>query len=106
MKRKDFIKCAKALREYVVWERNLYNCNIDLGPTPVNNVVGNLQMAMCDFNDSWSYDKKLDFDWIVEWSFDESPHFFQTRHGREFDLREAGALYDFLVFMNEHGWED
>ena len=106
MKRKDFIKCAKALREYVVWERNLYNCDIDLGPTPVNNVVGNLQMAMCDFNDSWSYDKKLDFDWIVEWSFDESPHFFQTRHGVEFDLHEAGAVYDFLVFMNEHGWED
>ena len=106
MKRKDFIKCAKALREYAVWERNLYNCDIDLGPTPVNNVVGNLQMAMCDFNDSWSYDKKLDFDWIVEWSFDESPHFFQTRHGVELYLHEAGALYDVLVFMNEHGWED
>lgn len=106
MKRKDFIKCAKALREYAIWERNLYNCDIDLGPTPINNVVGNLQMAMCDFNDNWSYDKKLDFDWIVEWSFDESPHFLQIRHGVEFDLHEAGALYDFLVFMNEHGWED
>ena len=105
MKRKDFIECAKALREYAIWEHNLYNCDIDLGPTPVNNVVGNLQMAMCDFNDSWSYDKKLDLDWIVEWGFDESPHFFQTRHGVKFDLREAGALYDFLVFMNEHGWE-
>lgn len=106
MTRENFIKCATYLREYAVWERSLYRCDIDLGFTPINNVVGALQMAMCDFNDSWSYDKKLEFDWIVEWSFDESPYFFQTRHGVEFDLHEAGALYDFLVFMNEYGWED
>ena len=106
MIRKNFIKCAEYLREYAIWERNLYKCDIDLGPTPVNNVVGALQMAMCDFKDAWSQDEKLEFDWIVEWVYDESPHFHQTRHGREFDLTSAGALYDFLVFMNEHGWED
>ena len=106
MTRENFIKCAIYLREYATWERNLYACDIDLAPTPINNVVGALQLAMCDFNDAWSYDKKLEIDWIVEWVYDESPHFHQTRHGREFILRRAGDLYDFLVFMNEHGWED
>ena len=106
MTRENFIKCAKALREYALWERNLYKCDIDLTPTPANEVVGMLQMAMCDFDANWSYDEKFEFDWIVEWVYDESPYFFQTRHGVEFNLTDAGALYDFLVFMNEHGWED
>ena len=106
MTRKNFIKCAEYLREYATWERNLYACDIDLAPTPVNNVVGALQMAMCDFNDAWSYDSKLEFDWIVEWTYDENPHFHQIRHGVNFDIHDAGALYDFLVFMNEYGWED
>ena len=107
MTRENFIKCAEYLREYAIWELNLYKCDIDLGPTPVNNVVGALQLAMCDFNGMWSYDDKLDFDWIFEWTYiPDSPNFTQHRHGKDFDLTDAGALYDFLVFMNEHGWED
>ena len=106
VKRENFIKCAEYLREYARWEKKMYDCDIDLAYTPANNVVGALQLAMCDFNDAWSYDEQLEFDWIVEWVYEDSPNYFQKRHGVEFDLTDAGALYDFLVFMNEHGWED
>lgn len=107
MTKENFIKCAKYLREYATWERNLYACDIDLAPTPINNVVGALQLAMCDFNDAWSYDEKLGLDWIVEWTYTpDSPNFVLIRHGRTWYLEDPGALYDFLVFMNEHGWED
>lgn len=61
---------------------------------------------MCDFDLEWAYDKKLDFNWIVEWSCGESDCYVQRRHGRVFELDSASALYDFLVFMNEKGWED
>lgn len=107
MTRENFIKCTEYLREYACWEKKLYDCDIDLAYTPANNVVGALQLAMCDFNDSWSYDEKLGLDWIIEWTYTpDSPSFTQRRHGKDFDLTDAGALYDFLVFMNEHGWED
>ena len=107
MKRENFIKCAEYLREYASWEKKLYDCDIDLAPTPVNNVVGALQLAMCDFNSAWSYDEKLGLDWIVEWTYTpDSLSFALRRHRKDFNLTDAGALYDFLVFMNEHGWED
>lgn len=106
MKRKDFIECAESLRNYADWERKMYGCGIDMCNTPVSMLAEKLQETMCDFDEDWSYDEKLKFDWIVEWSFSQGSHFFHTRHGVEFDLNDAGALYDFLVFMNEHGWED
>lgn len=106
MKRENFIKCAERLREYAAWDRKLYACDIDLSSAPINDIVEALQMAMCDFDANWAYDEKTGLDWIAEWSFGEPPYFCQTRHGVEFDLHDAGALYDFLVFMNEHGWED
>lgn len=106
MTKEQFCKCLEALRKYSAWEKDLYRCGFDLAYTPVTEVLEALTLCMCDFNIDWAYDDKEGFNWIVEWSFGESPYFIQKRHGVEFDLTEAGALYDFLVFMNEHGWED
>ena len=107
MKKIRFCECMKTLREYAVWERKMYNCSFDMAYTPITGVLERLHEAMCDFNPDWAYDAKLEFDWIIEWVYSpDSPNFEQQRHGREFDLSSAGALYDFLVFMNEHGWED
>jgi hypothetical protein len=61
---------------------------------------------MCGFNQEWSYDKKLGFDWIIEWTFNTAAYINPTRHGKEWFLEEPETLYDFLVFMNEHGWKD
>lgn len=106
MNKNEFCQCIEALREYSIWERNLYGCGIDLSYTPVYKILDALSLAMCNFNVDWAYDAKLEFNWIIEWCFDESPRLFQERHGQSWGLTEAGALYDFLVFMNEHGWED
>ena len=106
MEKAKFIKCLHSMRDYALWERKLYNCGFDLAATPVTEVLDALALCMCDFDGEWAYDDKEGLNWIVEWSFGESPYFIQKRHGVEFDLTEAGALYDFLVFMNEHGWED
>jgi hypothetical protein len=106
MKREHFIQCAEAIRSYALWERALYKCSIDLDPTPITGVLDVLGLAMGDFDGEWAYDNKLGFNWIVEWTFGESDAYYQERHGKSFDLTDAGALYDFLVFMNEHGWED
>ena len=106
MTKEQFCKCLEALRKYSAWEKDLYRCGFDLAYTPVTEVLEALTLCMCDFNINWAYDDKEGLNWIVEWSFGESPYFFQKRHGVEFDLTEAGTLYDFLVFMNEHGWKE
>lgn len=105
MTKEQFCKCLEALREYSSWEKALYKCNIDLAPTPITELLEVFTLTMSNFDPDWAYDDKESLNWIVEWSFGESPYFIQNRHGRVFDLTEAGALYDFLVFMNEHGWE-
>lgn len=104
MTKEQFCVCANTLRDYASWERKLYECGMDLTDTPAAHLAENIQAAMCDFNPDWSYDTKYEFDWIIEWCFSEACG--ADRHGRQFDLRDAGALYDFLMFMNEHGWED
>ena len=107
MKKTRFCECMNSLREYAAWERKLYECGFDLAYTPIIGVLDKLYEAMCDFNTNWDYDKKLGLSWIIEWAYTpDSPNFTQRRHGKDFDLTDAGALYDFLVFMNEHGWED
>ena len=104
--KKDFCTCLETLRKYAAWENTLYSSGIDLGSTPVNELAEKLQLAMCGFSTSWSFDKKLEFDWIIEWAFDPEAYIAQTRHGKEWLLDDASVLYDFLVFMNEHGWEE
>ena len=107
MKKENFIQCLNALRKYSIWERALYKCDIDLAPTPITEILDTLALCMCDFDPEWAYDDKEGLNWIVEWTFHgDNPVFYQVRHGVEFNLTSAGALYDFLVFMNEHGWED
>lgn len=103
-----FVECANILRNYSDWEKKMYECGLDMSTTPVGAVADMLHGAMCDFDldNDWSYDAKLKFDWVFEWVYNpDSPNFVQIRHGRTFNLNDAGALYDFLVFMNEHGWE-
>lgn len=104
--KREFCECAEVLRNYGLWERMVYNWGIDLDNTPISPLAEQLQRVMCGFNTEWDYDTKLGFSWLIEWSFGESPFYYQVRHGREFDLHDAGALYDFLVFMNEKGWEE
>ena len=107
MNKIDFCECLESLRKYADWERKIYDCGFDMNYTPVGGVVEMLIGAMCDFDMDFSYDRKLEFDWIAEWTFSpDSPNFIQKRHGITFDLSNAGALYEFLVYMNEHGWED
>ena len=107
MKKSEFCKCIEAMRKYSLWERKMYECGFDLSPTPITDVLDALALCMCDFDGEWAYDDKESLNWIVEWCFHEDgPYFAQTRHGRTWELTDAGILYDFLVFMNEHGWED
>ena len=107
MTKEQFIKCLETMRNYSAWERKMYDCGLDLAPTPITEILDVLALCMCDFDGEWAYDDKEGLNWIVEWSFHEDgPCFHQKRHGCEFELTDAGALYDFLVFMNEHGWED
>jgi hypothetical protein len=106
MTRSEFIAIAETLRNYGEWEKNLYALGIDLTGTPAMNLAESLECFMRNGDLNWSYDEKLEFDWIIEWCYTpDSPNFTQHRHGKDFDLTDAGALYDFLVFMNEHGWE-
>ena len=104
MIRENFVKCANVLRDYSSWERKLYECGMNLEETPANDMADLLHRLMCDGNPDWAYDTKLEFDWIIEWCF--SGFVDAERHGHYFNLYDAGALYDFIVFMNEHGWED
>ena len=106
MNKEDFCSCLETLRKYAAWENTMYLNGIDLGGTPVADLAEKLQLAMCGFNFEWSYDKKLGFDWIIEWTFNKDAYATQMRHGKEWFLEEATDLYDFLVFMNTHGWED
>jgi hypothetical protein len=95
------------MRNYSAWERKMYECGFDLAYTPITDVLDVLALCMCDFDHEWAYDDKEGLNWIVEWCFHEDgPNFSQTRHGRTWDLADASILYDFLVFMNEYGWED
>ena len=104
MTKGQFCVCANTLRDYALWERKLYECGMDLTGTPAAMLAEKIQEAMCGFDLNWSYDTKKEFDWIIEWCFGED--LTEKRHGCEFVLDSALALYDFLVFMNEHGWED
>ena len=106
MRKQYFCECLIKMREYAIWERDLYRCGFDMAYTPITGVLGALARCMCDFNDEWAYDEKEGLNWIVEWACGESPNFFQKRHGREWNLTDVGTLYDFLVFMNERGWYD
>ena len=104
VRKENFIKCAQALADYSSWERKLYECGMDLTGTPANEVADLLHQLMCDGNPDWASDTKLGFDWIIEWCFGEAT--YAKRHGIEFIMDKPGALYEFIVYMNEHGWED
>lgn len=106
MKKADFCACLGALRQYSEWEQKMYRLDIDLVNTPIGLVVEHLIGAMREFDMDWSFDTKLGFDWIIEWCFGPLEYPYQYRHGKLFDIRTAGALYDFIVYMNEYGWED
>jgi hypothetical protein len=102
----NFCACLETLRKYSAWENTMYNNGIDFSNTPISDLTEKLQLAMCGFDLEWSYDKKLEFDWIIEWTFNNEFFRHQTRHGKDWTLDDVGALFDFLVFMNEYGWED
>lgn len=104
MKKENFCKCMKVLREYSSWERAMYGNGVNLDDTPLDKLASQLIEAMSDFNVEWAYDSWLGFNWIIEAAFNDSPYLYQKRHGQEWNLEDTGALYDFLVFMNEHGW--
>ena len=104
MTKENFCKCAAVMLNYSSWERKLYECGMNLEGTPANDMADLLHTLMCEGNPDWAYDTKLGFDWIIEWCFGECTG--DRRYGKDFDLSDAGALYDFIVFMNEHGWED
>ena len=107
MKREHFYKCLGAMRKHAMWERKLYDLGFDLACTPVTDILDALALCMCDFDPDWAYDEKEGLNWIIEWAYTpDNPNFHQSRHGRTWNLEDPGALYDFLVFMNEHGWED
>jgi hypothetical protein len=106
MRRSEFVAIAETLRNYGEWEKKLYALGIDLTGTPVNDLVDYVEQLVRAGKSNWSYDKKLEFDWIIEWVYSpDSPNFEQTRHGRRWILEDAGILYDFIEFMNEYGWE-
>ena len=105
MNKTDFCICMETLRKFSAWDMRMYENGIDFCNTPVGELAEKLQLAMCGFNSDWSYDEELGFDWICEWTFNPGNYRCQTRHGKDFDLDTAEQLYDFLVFMNEHGWE-
>lgn len=107
MNRIEFCTCMCKLREYAEWEIKLYALGIDLSDTPASKMADHIIAMMCDYDRDWSYDKKLGLDWIIEWAYTpDSPNFVQTRHGRAWDLEDAGILYEFIQFMNDYGWED
>ena len=107
LNKKDFCNCLETLQKYAAWENTMYQNGIDLCTTPVADLAEKLQIVMCGFNLDWAYDKKLGFDWIIEWTFNNAEAWVaQTRHGVEWLLEDAETLYDFLVFMNERGWEE
>lgn len=105
MTKEQFIHCLDAMRKYSAWERKMYECGYDLAYTPITEILDALALCMCDFDPDWAYDDKEGLNWIVEWSFHEDgPYFYQKRHGVEWDLTDAGELYEFLLFMNDRGW--
>ena len=106
MNKIDFCNCLETLRKYAAWENIMYDNGIDFGNTPSAELAEKLQLAMCGFNPNWSYDTKLEFDWIIEWTFNPEAYKEQIRHKKEWQLESAEALYDFLAFMNELGWEE
>ena len=106
MNKSDFCNCLETLRKYSAWESLMYENNLDFSATPVAELATKLHLAMCGFDYDWSFDKKLEFDWIIEWAFNPEAYINQNRHGRNWHLKSAGILYDFLIFMNENGWED
>ena len=104
MKKENFCNIMDSLRDFYLWERKLFECGIDLTGTPAATLAENLWACLCNFDPNWSYDSKEGVDWLIEWSCGESNAYYQCRHGVEFYLVDAGALYDFIVFMNERGW--
>ena len=106
MNKTDFCDCLEVLRRYSTWESTMYNSGLDFGTTPVSELAEKLHSAMCGFNFDWAYDTKLSVDWIIEWNFNFDNCKTQVRHNKEWILDTAESLYDFLVFMNEHGWND
>ena len=104
MNKERFCKCLEAMSKYSVWERDLYKCGFDLAYTPVTDVLDSLLLCMSDFNYEWAYDTREGLNWIIEWSFGETR--YARRHGIEFILDTPSALYEFIVFMNEHGWDE
>ena len=103
----EFCNLATKLREYAQWDRKLYECGIDISYSPAGDLAEAVWEAMTDYNPNWSYDEKLQFDWIIEWVYSpDSPNLIQDRHNREFALTTPEALYEFILFMNKHGWED
>ena len=105
MTKELFCECVDVLKNYSEWERKLDESGLGLYAEPVLRLVDKFQ-SVCGLDSDWVYDTKEGLNWVVEWIYLFDGDVTVSRHGRDFLLNSAGALYDFIVFMNEHGWED
>lgn len=102
-------KALETLRKYTNWEMGMYNWGIDFTNTPVAALAEELTFLMNGGDLEFSYDSKMEFDWIIEYTTNvefERIYKEYARYGKIWDLSVPENLYDFIVFMNEHGWED
>lgn len=109
MRKNEFCEAAAVLREYGLWENKAYNIGFSLLDTPASDLASYFYLLMVDGNPDYDYDIKLDKSWIIAATTDED--FFHIyseykRHDRVWRIVNFEALYDFLEYMNEHGWED
>ena len=109
MLRCEFIECAKALKSYWNWEKELYRHQIDISNTPAGKMADflvDLIEYQGDSTGDWSYDSVMGFNWVTTWCSAPPIDFGFERKGQWIYLNDAGALYDFVEEMRSLDWPE
>lgn len=110
MTKELFCRDLATLRDYGHWTIQLTQFGVELDfDTPLAEMVDRYIEFLTDGNRDWDYDTEKEISWIIEFIYDlefEYEYKNYERGGRTWDLSKPCQFYDFLVYMNEHNWED
>lgn len=106
MTKAEFVKTAKALRNYWNWEIKLEKVGINLESSTAAGLADVVLELLTNDIEDWGLDPHTGMNWIVVWCSAPHEQISFQRKNQWITLEDAGALYDFVEEMYGLEWPE